>query len=154
MKNYFEIFELKEKFEIDLDELEAKYFSLQQQFHPDKASVAEIENSIEANKAYEVLKNPLRRALYILKLHGIDIENDETAVRPDMTTLEEILEIQEKLMQASADEIADIKTKINADVKNLIANAAQKLDNKSFAEAAQILVKAKYLSKILSDLKK
>src|SRR3989338_1816782 len=98
MKNFFTLFELPIKFSLDLDALEQKYFSFQRQFHPDKAGVAEIKNSMDINEAFEVLKNPLRRAAHILQLNGIDVEQDGVALKPDMATLEKVLEIQEKIV--------------------------------------------------------
>jgi len=69
---------------------------LQHEFHPDKSSLADIEKSIAVNEGYEILRNPLRRAAHILQLHGIDVEKDGNALKPDMATLEEVMEIQEK----------------------------------------------------------
>lgn len=154
MKNYFEIFGLQTKYDLDLEALEEKYFALQQQFHPDKASVAEIENSIITNKAYEVLKNPLRRALYLLKLNGLDIESDETAVRPDMATLEEVLEIQEKIPTLGENDILNLKKSLNKEINSDILAGISAIEKSDFKQAGQALVKAKYFNKILSDLKK
>ena len=109
MKNFFTIFTLPIKFSLDLNALEQKYFTFQKQFHPDTAGIAEIENSILINEAYEVLKNPLRRAAHILQLNNIDVEKDGGALRPDMATLERVLEIQESIPNLSIQEISDLK---------------------------------------------
>lgn len=154
MKNFFDFFSLPIKFSLNQDELEQKYFSFQQQFHPDKAGIAEIENSMDINEAYEVLKNPLRRAAHILQLHDIDVENDELAIKPDMITLEEVLEIQEKIPDLTPQEITELKKSLNNQIKSLIDEAAQKLDKKDFLSAAQFVIKAKYFDKILQDLRK
>lgn len=151
--NHFEKFQLPLKFHLDLNELEQKYFEFQQQFHPDKAGIAEIENSIAVNEAHEILKNPLKRAAYILQLQGIDVEKDG-AVKPDMATLEEVLEIQEKIPSLNHEQISDLKKYLNSQIKSLIGKTAQMLDNKDFTTAAQILIKAKYFDKVLKDLRK
>lgn len=154
MKNHFEKFLLPVKFSIDDDALEQKYFSFQQLFHPDKAGIAEIENSMDINEAYAVLKNPLRRAAHILQLNGINVEEDGGAIRPDFATLEEVLEIQEKIPDLSAQEISDLKKSLGNQIKSLLENTAAKLDSEDFEGAAQFLIKAKYFDKVLSDLKK
>jgi len=154
MKNFFTLFGLPIKFSLDLDALEQKYFSFQRQFHPDRAGIAEIENSMDINEAFEVLKNPLRRAAHILQLNGIDIEKDDLALKPDMATLTEVLEIQEKIVDFSAQEIVDLKKSLTEKIKSLIEEASSSLDNQSFSSAAQFLIKAKYFDKILHDLRK
>lgn len=141
------------KFTINLTELEKQYFAFQKQFHPDSAGIAEIENSIAINHAYEVLSNPLRRAAYILQLNNIDVEKDG-AVAPDLSTLEEVLEIQEKIPTLDANAILALKKQLNSQIKSLLENVALNLDNSHFTKAAQILIKAKYFDKILRDLKK
>ncbi len=154
MQNFFELFLLSTKFSLDLDALEEKYFAFQKQFHPDSAGVAEIENSILVNEAYQVLQNPLRRAAHILQLNGIDVEKDGGAVKPDMATLGEVLEIQEKILDSSPQEILEIKKYLQSEIKSLLENIASKLENKDFASAAQFLIRTKYFDKILQDLRK
>lgn len=154
MQNFFELFSLSTKFALDLDAIEQKYFAFQKQFHPDSAGVAEIENSILINEAYEVLQNPLRRAAHILQLNGIDVEKDSLALKPDMATLEKVLEIQEKIPELDAVGIASLKTELNSEIKILLEKTAEKLENKDFAAAAQFLIKAKYFDKTLRDLRK
>lgn len=153
MKNYFETFALTPRFEIDLDDLEKKYLEFQKEFHPDNASSADIEQSIAINEAYKILKNPLSRASYILQLNGIDLENDSNAPKPDMATLEEILELQEQVAEIAGDEIENLKKELNLKIKMLLAETSQKLELQEFKQAAQILIKAKYFDKTLRDLK-
>jgi len=154
MKNHFQKFSLAVKFDLDLDLLEQKYFAFQQQFHPDKAGIAEIENSIAINEAYEILKNPLKRAAHILQLEGVDVENDEKAPKANQSTLLEIFELQEKVASLAQDEILPMKKELNLQMKMLLQELALYLENKDFANGVQLLIRAKYLDKTLRDLKK
>ncbi len=154
MKNHFEIFTLPVSFAINLDELEAKYLDFQKAFHPDNSSTADIEKSISVNEAYNILKNSLRRASYILQLNGIDLENDSAAPKVDSATLMEVLELREKIFESSAAEVENVKKDLSAKVKSLLSESAEKLENKDFNTAAQILIKAKYFDKTLQDLKR
>ncbi len=149
MKNHFKLFEISEKFDIDLDLLEEKYFEFQRQFHPDKAGISEIEKSIAINDAYEVLKSPVRRASHILQINGIDIENDSKAPKPDFATLSEVLEIQEKIPEMSLQERKNLGEKLEEKIAALLQEVALKLENKEFEGAAQILIRVKYFDKIL-----
>jgi len=153
MKNFFEIFAISPNFEIDLDQLEQKYFAFQKQFHPDSASVADIEQSIAINQAYKILSNPIARASYILQLNGIDIEDDSQAPKPDLATLHEILELQEMVAEISSNDAKNLAKNLQQKIKSLLQEVATSLENKAFATAAQILIKAKYFDKTLRDLK-
>lgn len=147
MKNFFDLFSLPINFSVDLDALEKKYFEFQKKFHPDKSD--EIERSIAINEAYEILKNPLKRAAHILCLNGLDVENDEVAPKVDQATLIEVFEMRESIAIGGDFLAKDLSQKI----KSLLEEVAQNLENKNFAAAAQILIRAKYFEKTLQDLK-
>ena len=151
MKNFFDLFSLPTDFSIDLDTLEKKYFEFQKKFHPDKYGDKsgdksdEIEQSIAINEAYEVLSNPLKRAAHILRLNGLDVENDVVAPKVDQATLLEVFEMRES---------GDLSAKdLSQKIKSLLEEFSQNLENKNFASAAQILIRAKYFEKTLQDLK-
>ncbi|AIF81594.1 co-chaperone HscB [endosymbiont of Acanthamoeba sp. UWC8] len=82
--SYFDVFRLSENYNIDIKQLDTKLFELQRCFHPDKfinqslieQSIA-LNNSALINQAYKVLKTPLLRAEYLLKLKGFDIDKEE-----------------------------------------------------------------------------
>ncbi len=154
MSNFFEIFSLPQKFSINLDELEKKYLEFQNQFHPDKSGFNDISKSIEINEAYKVLADDFLRACYILELKGIDILKNEKASNVDHKTLEQVLELQEKISEISnKNEIKGLEEKLNSEIKFLIALSAKCLKNIEIDLAAQFLIKAKYLKKSLQDLK-
>ncbi|MBA8666887.1 Fe-S protein assembly co-chaperone HscB [Holosporaceae bacterium 'Namur'] len=82
--SYFDVFQLSENYNIDIKQLDIKLFELQKCFHPDKfinKSLREqnisLNNSALINQAYKVLKTPLLRAEYLLKLKGFDIDKEE-----------------------------------------------------------------------------
>jgi len=84
-QKYFELFGLKESYDLDVHELRGFYQELQLKFHPDRyvdASDAEQRLSVQytsyINDAYETLRNPLPRAMYMLQLMGVDFEHETT----------------------------------------------------------------------------
>lgn len=153
MMNHFNTLSFDVTFAIDVDALEDKYLSFQKQFHPDNASSADVEKSIAINASYAVLKNPITRASHILQLHGIDLENDALAPKPDMETLEEILALQEKVAQIDVAEKAQLKHYLSGEVTMLLKQVASDIEKKDFNQAAQVLIRAKYFEKTLKDLK-
>lgn len=155
--NYFEQFNLPTSFVIDEAELEKRYIKLQQQFHPDAAidqTSAEI-NSILINQAYQILKNPIKRAIYLLELQNININSEECVVKPDVDTLNLVMNLREEIFENknSPQIIIPLKQKIKNIIRDDLLKVASDLKQEKYALAAQNLIRIKYLDKILSDLK-
>ena len=107
--NYFELFELEPSFILDETALHRAYVSMQQQFHPDRMigksdeeRAVAIQQSMDANDGYEILKDQLKRAQHLLELNGFKVNQDgQDAVRPDQSLLMEMMEMREHLEEAS-----------------------------------------------------
>ena len=104
MISCFEIFSITPTFDIDLVKLEAEYFKAQRLFHPDRfvgepsaEKMAALQKSMDINQAYEILKNPLKRAQHLLQLQGIIVGTDADSVKPSPALLMEIMEMREQL---------------------------------------------------------
>ena len=88
MQNYFELFDLETSFFIDESELQRSYQLEISRFHPDNfATKSEpeklqaLQNTSLLNSAYSVLKAPLSRATYLLKLEGMNaFDEKDTAM--------------------------------------------------------------------------
>jgi molecular chaperone HscB len=97
--DYFAVFGLDRRLKIDEAELQRKFYELSRQYHPDRfagAPAAEQEYALEmtalVNDAYRVLKDPVKRAEYLLKREGFDIgEQRSNNVPPEL--LEEVFEL-------------------------------------------------------------
>jgi len=153
IKNYFKIFSINEEFEINLDLLEEKYHNFQKNFHPDIAGIEKIEESILINEGYNILKNPISRASHILLIHGVNIEDDVEAPKLDKEIIAEIITIRENIAYANHEEKSSIINKIKTDKKTIISRISIDIFHKKYDNAAQELMKLKYLDKILKDLK-
>lgn len=90
MKNPFVIFQMLPVFDIDLTALTTQYRALVTNHHPDKGGDAVTMENI--NKAYSMLKNPIKRARALVELHGIEIKDEETLTDPMI--LDEIFELR------------------------------------------------------------
>jgi len=159
-KNHFEKFALEESFDIDLDVLEAKYLSFQHVFHPDKlvgkAEQIDLEyNSVLINEAYEILKNPLKRAIYLLRLRGIDIDNDHCPIKPDQETLVANLELREFIFETEdREKLENLRKSCGSEIKLILQEAKSDFAAKNYEKTAQNLIKAKYLDKSILEIKK
>jgi molecular chaperone HscB len=112
-------------------------------------------NSTLTNQAYQILTKPVKRAIYILQLQGIDIDNDECHIKPTNAILMDIMEIREEIAESEErpEEIRQIKQRIKKDIKNKLLEVKETLEQKKYEIAAQKLIEIRYLDKIISDLK-
>src|SRR5262249_47835836 len=108
---YFDVFGIPRKLALDAVALERAFYKLSRKLHPDmyaRASEQEQQWSLEQtsllNDAYRTLKNPITRTEYLLRLEGVEIEQDrssengakkESRVPPDL--LEEVFELNMQL---------------------------------------------------------
>ncbi len=79
--DYFTFFGLPRKLNVDLNGLEKEFYALSRRLHPDgffSASEVErlwsLEQSSQLNDAYRTLKDPIRRTEYLLRLEGVELE--------------------------------------------------------------------------------
>jgi molecular chaperone HscB len=107
-KNYFELFGLPVGFDLDAGELSQRYRELQRRIHPDKyaaGSDAERRASMQlttlVNEAYQTLRDPVRRARYLLSLGGVE-SGEDTDTAMDPAFLMEQMELRETLSEVRA----------------------------------------------------
>jgi len=79
--DYFTFFGLPRKLNVDLANLEKEFYTLSRKLHPDLYSVADpreqewsLEQSSQLNDAYRTLKDPIKRTQYLLRLEGVELE--------------------------------------------------------------------------------
>ena len=79
--DYFSFFGLPRKLNVDVARLEREFYELSRKLHPDlnaRADKREQEWSLEQssllNDAYRTLKDPIKRTQYLLRLEGVELE--------------------------------------------------------------------------------
>ena len=79
--DYFSFFGLPRKLNVDVARLEKEFYELSRKLHPDlnaRADKREQEWSLEQssllNDAYRTLKDPIKRTQYLLRLEGVELE--------------------------------------------------------------------------------
>ena len=106
MNDYFEVFELPRKLQVDLAALQRRFYELSRRHHPDfhrmageDAQAAVLERSAAINRAYRALRDPLARLEYLIALEEGRETKEGAGVKPKPPTdlLEEMLEVQEAL---------------------------------------------------------
>lgn len=97
--NYYDFFGLEHRLDLDLHDLEKRFYALSRQHHPDRYTLKSREEQQDAldatailNDAYRTLRDPLARAEYLLKENGFEIgEQGSKNVPPEL--LEEVFEL-------------------------------------------------------------
>jgi len=106
--SHFALFDLPEQFALDAPALDHAYRTVQAQVHPDRFAAAgdaqkriAMQWATRTNEAYQTLRDPLKRARYLLSLRGIDVgAENNTAMEPAF--LMQQMEWRENIEDASA----------------------------------------------------
>lgn len=108
--DYFSVFEIAPRLNLDLAALEHEFHRLSRKLHPDRFARAgenekqwSLADTALLNDAYRTLKDPIHRTEYLLKLHGAEIgeehsgkdRRDPSRVPADL--LEEVFELNMQL---------------------------------------------------------
>ena len=120
--DYFTFFGFPRKLNLDTSALEKEFYALSRRLHPDLFAQANpeerafsLEQSSMLNDAYRTLKDPIKRTEYLLRLEGVELEEQskqatekaratgelkKQVVPPDL--LEEVFELNMHLEELSA----------------------------------------------------
>ena len=109
--DHFEVFGLPRRLGIDAAQLQRVFYELSRQSHPDFHQAAPperqaeiLDTSARLNAAYRVLRDPIARIEYLVRLEEGRDTKEGAAVKPKAPPelLEEMFEIQEALQEARA----------------------------------------------------
>jgi len=113
--DYFSVFGLEPKLNLDLSVLEYEFHRLSRRLHPDRFARAgenekqwSLADTALLNDAYRTLKDPVRRTEYLLKLLGAEIgeehggKNRQDPSRVPADLLEEVFDLNMQLEEMRA----------------------------------------------------
>lgn len=153
--NHFDIFGLKPSPDLELAALEAKYRELSLLNHPDRNPadrVGAASRTASINEAVKVLRDPARRAFYVLQLQGVDLEK----ISMPMEFLEQILDRREELDRAkSTKDLAKVRSLAQAIEKNsgvALSRGQQALRDGDVPAATAALAQVKYFARFLEEV--
>ncbi|MFY9327389.1 MAG: Fe-S protein assembly co-chaperone HscB [Georgfuchsia sp.] len=163
VRDYFTLFNLPHSFSINSSELELRYHDLQSKVHPDKhAHLGDSERRLamqratEANAAFRTLKNPLKRADYLLRLAGHDVAIENNTAMPAEFLIEQ-MELREAVGDArAASEEAELD-RLRAELKLRMAEQYALLEimldqRQDYAEAADMVRCLMFQEKLLQEI--
>lgn len=162
-KNHFELFGIAPSFAIDTVALDVAYREVQGEVHPDRfATASDAEKRIaaqwatQANEAYRTLKSPLNRGRYLLKINGIDTEEERNTEMP-LEFLVQQMEWREAVVEAKVEKdytrLGRLATDKQREEKLLLAQLAEQLAaSASIRDARETVRKLRFLEKLGEEI--
>lgn len=162
MQNHFELFQLPQAFELNLEQLDQAYREVQNRVHPDKfvnATEAEqrvaMQWSTQANEAYQVLKQTLRRARYLCELQGLDLGIESNTQMPGSFLMQQ-MEWREQFAEARANQdeaqMLALEHEVRQHLKQLLANLNALFIAEAWQEIVAQVRMGLFLEKFLADI--
>jgi molecular chaperone HscB len=157
-ENSFEILKLPLKFDTDLSELDKAYFTLQIKFHPDKAEDEQKVHfsamTTKVNQAYENIRDEFKRAKELLKVHGIDFDDEGSAKILDTQFLQEIFDESEDISNMTAgDELSGKLTGKYLQKKAIIESITTAFASRNLHEALRLTASLRYVDNMIAAVK-
>uniref|UniRef100_A0A1D1YB58 Iron-sulfur cluster co-chaperone protein HscB, mitochondrial n=1 Tax=Anthurium amnicola TaxID=1678845 RepID=A0A1D1YB58_9ARAE len=158
--DYFQIFGLERKYELRSDGLENKYKDWQKKLHPDLVHTkSETERSYAAEQsarvidAYRTLNRPLSRALYLLKLEGLHVDEEKTI--SDSELLAEVLEIREAVEEArNSQALEQIKSELQEKLQSWSNSFAEAFKDGKIEDAVTSTQRMRYYERAIEEIVK
>jgi molecular chaperone HscB len=156
-KNYFEIFGLPVNYAVDQELLADRFLDLQKQVHPDRFAAGTDQEKRLAmqwttlvNTANETLRVPLPRAIYLLKLSGIELEHNP-ALLPEflmdqIDLREELISIEEG--EGNLEELDSFRKKMVQVINKVQSEFKESLDDDT-SKAERLVYELQFLSKLM-----
>jgi molecular chaperone HscB len=163
--DYFTIFGLPVRFDVDRDDVETRYLALAQAVHPDRFVGADsgtrrqaMERATALNEGYKVLRDPVMRAEYLVKLGGIDLDSSDPktgAPAMNQAFLMDMIERREQVAEARAAGPAaldELRDGVEDEIDELMESVEAQLRSGETATAARTLVVRRYLQRLIDEI--
>ena len=159
--NHFTAFDLPTAFSIDTAALSARYRDLQAAVHPDRfVNATDVEKrvamsrTVDINEAYTTLKDPVRRAMHLLSLVGVDGLDEKNTTMPADFLMEQI-DWREALADARLKEDEDRLSEMADEIAGTMVSLGDTFDaayrGEHFAVATTLARKMRFMQKLAEE---
>jgi len=173
VSDFYEIFGLPRSLNLALDDLQQRFYQLSRELHPDRfmrKPEAERQRALDMssalNDAYRTLKDPIRRAEYLLSLEGFDIgEQRSKDVPPEL--LEEVFELNMALeemrggddsarpqLEAAGKSFSNMLGETDQQLQSLFARYDSSQSREALTQIRNILNRRKYVQNLVSEVER
>lgn len=163
--DYFGLLGLPRRYALGRDEIEQRYLGVAAEAHPDRfvgadapAQRAAMERSAAINEAYRTLRDPVKRAEYLVKLGGIDLDSSDPqrgAPSMDQVFLMEMIERREEAEDARSrgpTGLEAYRARLEEEHDHTLDQAVDALEKGEVRMAARLLVVRRYLQRLLDEI--
>jgi molecular chaperone HscB len=129
MSDHYERLGLPRRFSVDAADVERRYLALSRQSHPDfhggasdADQMAAIAQTASLNQAYATLKDPFRRAEYLLSLLGGPTAGQEKG--QDQAFLMQMMETRERMddVRAAGGDLTELEADLVGQYESILAD--------------------------------
>ena len=166
--DYFTLLGLPQQFEVTTAALDERFRQLQREVHPDRFAAADdaarrasMMLATQINAAYQTLRSPLKRAIYLLELSGVDVgAESNTAMSPEFLMSQMMWREQVADARAAKDTaaLAQLQTEISGDIRDAYAdlavsfNAPGNQDKDQLQDAVEGVRRLMFLEKLREEI--
>ena len=161
-QDFFSLFGLPRQQGLDASQLELLYRDIQNRVHPDKhAHLADSDRRLamqwatHVNEAYQTLKDPLKRARYLLQLAGHDVRLETNTAMPAEFLIAQ-MELREVVADAKdagdAETLDDLHRRLKKDSRAEYALLQEALDASALERAGELVRQLMFQEKLLQEI--
>ena len=158
----FELFGLPRRYAQDRAAIDARWKDLQREAHPDKfaaqgaaAQRVAMQWSVRINEAYQRLKDPLRRAVYLCELHGVPVNAENNTAMPAeflMQQMEWREAIEDAVHAKNVDALDALSGELRDDERARLAKLAALIDSGSNQPAAEAVRQLMFIERVAAEI--
>jgi molecular chaperone HscB len=159
--DYFRFFGLEQHFNLDLSALDRAYLAIQKEVHPDRHARGSdtdqrlaMQMATFANTAFQTLKNPIQRGLYICQLHGVDARLETNTAMPAAFLMKQ-MEWRENLEDQEDDlgALENLAEEVDQAKRDTLVEITQAIDSaKNYERAAELIRGLLFIDKFALEL--
>jgi len=161
-QDFFSLFGLPRQQGLDADQLELLYRDIQSRVHPDKhAHLGASDKRLamqwatHVNEAYQTLKDPLKRARYLLQLAGHDVRLETNTAMPTAFLMAQ-MELRETVSAAKdagdAETLDSLHRRLKKESRAEFAALQEALDINALERAGEMVRQLMFHEKLLHEI--
>ncbi|MGD0131717.1 MAG: Fe-S protein assembly co-chaperone HscB [Bryobacteraceae bacterium] len=173
MTDYYAVLGIPRGLSLSVDDLQQRYYALSRELHPDRfmqKPEAERQRALDMssalNDAYRTLKDPIKRAQYLLTLEGFDIGEQRTKdVPPEL--LEEVFELNMALeemrggdhsarpqLEQAEKNFTGMLVETDQQLQSLFVQFDASQSKDALAQVRNVLNRRKYIQNLVSEVER
>ncbi|SAL16380.1 Fe-S protein assembly co-chaperone HscB [Caballeronia telluris] len=160
--SHFDLFHLPPTFAVDQPSLDDAYRTVQAQVHPDRFAAAgdaqrriAMQWATRANEAYQTLRDPLKRARYMLSLRGVDVgAENNTAMEPAflMQQMERRESIEDAAGAKNLGALEALLDELRDEERQRFAKLAALIDSHADQAAGEAVRQLMFIERVASEI--